>query len=98
MRLIDADALDVEKIYCYYSDHCTSEDVKEWLDEAPTIEAEPVRHGYWKNRCVCSECGRAYGPKNVGQMPHYNYCPNCGAKMDAKEEKENAEDDVQRHF
>lgn len=43
MRPIDADAMDVEKIYCYYSDHCRSEDVQEWVDEQPTLDLEPVR-------------------------------------------------------
>ena len=51
------------------------------LDHGVTIE----RHGWWEEKPfllgttnVCSECGEYYG------MPHgkYNYCPNCGAKMD----------------
>ena len=54
-------------------------------DEAPTIDAEPVRHGHWVEEPFllgtthrCNFCGENYG------MPHgiYNYCPNCGAKMD----------------
>ena len=40
MRLIDADAADVDKIMCYYSGHCRIEDVQEWLDDQPTIDAE----------------------------------------------------------
>lgn len=50
------------------------------LKDAPTIEAEPVKHGRWENgrHCYeCSSCGNGY----VG-MPKTNYCPNCGAKMD----------------
>lgn len=47
MRLIDADALDVEQINTYYADSCRVEDVQEWLDDQPTIDAEPVRHGRW---------------------------------------------------
>lgn len=42
MRLIDADAANVEDILCYYGDNCRTEDVKEWLDEQPTIDAVPV--------------------------------------------------------
>ena len=56
------------------------------LEETPTLDVEPVRHGRWKKRkswdkYVCSECGFEH------DEPH-NYCPNphCGAKMDAKEE------------
>lgn len=51
--------------------------------DAPTIEAEPVRHGRWEDKphkmmgeCPrCSVCG-SFDPIK------YRYCPNCGAKMD----------------
>lgn len=42
MRLIDADAADVERICCYYGDNCRIEDVLEWLDDQPTVDAVPV--------------------------------------------------------
>lgn len=56
------------------------------VNEAPTIEAEPVRHGEWidgkpftnSRWKVCSECHRSAPCPNGGE----NYCPNCGAKMD----------------
>lgn len=57
MRLIDADAADVERISCSYSDHCTLDDVKEWLNEQPTIKAEPVvrcRECKWFNHPGCA--------------------------------------------
>lgn len=49
---------------------------------ADTIEAEPVRHGRWEEYqephiVCCSECD--WG---TGVQDKYNYCPNCGAKMD----------------
>ena len=84
MRLIDADAADVDKIMCYYSGHCRIEDVQEWLDDLPTIDAAPVRRGEWKKEPYllgwthrCNRCGENYG------MPHgmFNFCPNCGADM-----------------
>ena len=65
------------------------------LELMPAVEAEPVRHAWWKaaNRrgtlCdtyICSECGNM-----VMQAEGYtysctcNYCPNCGAKMDGDE-------------
>lgn len=59
------------------------------IDYAPSADAEPVRHGHWTETvipeevpdydCVCSLCGKS-------GLPIYNFCPNCGAKMD-KEEK-----------
>lgn len=91
MRLIDADAL-VEKAYWHgehpsiddlFAEGMDAVDVSD-IDNAPTIEAEPVRHGYWM--CgdyydigdVCSECDWDSGMVN----PTLRYCPNCGAKMD----------------
>lgn len=59
----------------------------------PTIEAEPVRHGQWifspdHAEGVCTMCnfkiyGRPYN--NTYLIVPYNYCPNCGAKMDGGE-------------
>ena len=66
-RLIDADALYKEtKEYCekYKITNWTSDDVLEWIVGAPTVDAEPVRHGHNENREYheadefrCSECG-----------------------------------------
>lgn len=100
MRLIDADALPVQeflvvediygKIGRYMVVH------KAALDAAPTIEAEPVRHGRW-----LSYTGTHYtGKENEYGDPEYkehiffvcsncrrktvvqeNFCPHCGAKM-----------------
>ena len=70
-------------------------DPKEWLvsqynadwiwsmiDSHPTVEAVEVKHGEWtvecKNRLKCSNCG--FG-RNTDTQLGWNYCPNCGAKM-----------------
>lgn len=50
------------------------------IDECPTVEVVPVVHAYWKYRHVCSHCGY-----DDGWFRRYKICPNCGAKMDAKE-------------
>ena len=56
-----------------------------FLAEQPTIEAAPVRHGRWQKMggdepwlhgCCCSICG-------FTTAQDYNYCPNCGTRMDA---------------
>lgn len=61
------------------------------ISEQPTIEADPVRHGYWENANgrpktyirKCSVCGKeAYF---CGRGCSYKFCPNCGAKMDLEE-------------
>ena len=55
------------------------------IENAPTVDAVEVVHGRWIEKPYllgttryCSICGQNYG------MPHgvFNYCPNCGAKMD----------------
>ena len=84
MRLIDADAL-MDKSY----------ETGRWMpvrvvnvediDAAPTIDAEPVRHGRWihydGNQFRCSNCRQLeYIPRPCWRLK--DYCPNCGAKMD----------------
>ena len=98
-RLIDANALIywLTKATGFRTncEDCTSIDcleciIDEAIKNAPTIEAKPVVHGRWisKNHhgyewvFVCSNCDYIDGyPFN----DRSNYCPNCGAKMDEKE-------------
>lgn len=53
------------------------------LIDAPTVDAEPVRRGYWvsepdrERHWHCSECGTVQGMTAMAM----NYCPNCGARM-----------------
>lgn len=88
-RLIDANAL-VEKAY-WHGEHPTVDrlfaegvdavDVSD-IDNAPTIEAEPVRHGRWERTsdgaARCTACKRKMNPSQYG----YAFCGLCGAKMD----------------
>lgn len=49
--------------------------------EIPTADVVEVVHGEWKreqNRRTCSYCEFVY--YDNGGL--FNYCPNCGAKMD----------------
>lgn len=90
MRQIDADSL-IERLNPYknkYGGESFPYDIVHdafiyEIEQAPTIEAEPVRHGKWIEYPIadgmnqCSECG-------VLRFGDSNYCPNCGARMDAK--------------
>ena len=70
-------------------------DVLSVINEVEAVEAEPVRHGKWWRYPLeqlgfpehvymmrqCSECKKVFDQK-------WNYCPNCGAKMDNVKEKD----------
>lgn len=61
------------------------------VENAPTVDAEPTRHGHWIDhtykyrypvgRYECSICGAAHDME-------WDYCPNCGARMDERREDE----------
>lgn len=66
-------------------------DIYDIIKAAPAVDAVEVVHGrwiteYWKSgyikRCYCSECGE---PPKDSYKPD-NYCPQCGAKMDRKDD------------
>ena len=69
-----------------------SEEEHKWRDTARILmdavsaaDVAPVVHGRWVYGCQCSVCGDRHGPYNSRHRPYYNYCPNCGAKMDEEE-------------
>lgn len=102
MRLIDADKL-IEELEGWYK-HCGgTTNQRDWIiqdaissamdtvNEAETIDAEPVRHGEWFMHEItdphgfmhtryykCSLCGRREAKKEP-------FC-HCGAKMDGGEQ------------
>ena len=53
---------------------------KESHTDQSTEEFVRVKHGHWIDGWICSECGEAYNTN--GALYGWNYCPNCGAKMD----------------
>ena len=75
------DFLDVGGDFGYFD-----ETIDSVMNEQPTIDAAEVVHGRWNDKQTnsiftwhleCSVCNADYNT-TVG----YNYCPNCGAKMD----------------
>lgn len=89
MRLIDADwVMNALTVYGQSYDYVSVGRVTEVIENAPTIDAEPVRRGRWLTEygdhihaglrpmfICCSECGMVTTVK-------WNYCSNCGAKME----------------
>lgn len=87
MRLIDADAL-VAQEQKYLTKGAFSYDVAthtiEIVQDAPTVEAVPLRHAKLINPTPygeCSICGTL-----IDIRDEFNYCPHCGAKIDLKED------------
>ena len=83
MRLIDADKL-MQMIP-------TEEyNARMAITYAPTVDAEPVRHGHWVDMGDFEQCSVCHGTQLKEIQTYYGkatwiktpYCPNCGAKMD----------------
>ena len=98
MRMIDADALlNGREFIIIGSGDNVCIDIAD-IENAPTIEAEPVKHGRWEERdrsgiairgfMVCSRCGVMMPVASVSRycLSRLNFCPNCGAKMDEEDE------------
>lgn len=85
---------DIKRVYCTGCNSydgvrcraCGTGDALDMVEDAPTVDAEPVRHGRWGeyeffslspslNGYPCSNCGQHEDRKTC-------YCPNCGAMMD----------------
>lgn len=88
MRLIDADAL--LGIIAKQERWNVPDFVYESIKNAPTIDDEPVKYGMWigkpmiggYSRIRCSVCDNVF----LENKEKWNYCPNCGARMDGVEE------------
>lgn len=94
MRLIDADEL--KKVPLYNGGHDAQNadphfisgvaSVMEYIDNMPTVDAEPVRHGRWVRRVHSTPLGFevefVFSLCKIAVDFEENYCPSCGAKMD----------------
>ena len=89
-RLIDADRIEYIDghliINEYLQDEYDGEFVDKYsIDNLPTIDAVPVRHGQWETNSdrsdtlICSVCKCGF---DMWKHDPHNFCPNCGAKMD----------------
>lgn len=68
---------------------CWVDDMLDEVIDVPPADVAPVVHGRWTitkgmlENAVCSNCGIHF----QSYYEAYRYCPNCGAKMDEKENK-----------
>lgn len=71
---------------------CNIDDMLGEIEDAPTADVVEVKHGEWKSyNTECSICKRInptlFLDEFFGKYKalHLEYCPNCGAKMDGKD-------------
>lgn len=69
------------------------------IESVPSADVAPVRHGWWvgypeclkytnaysDDHIVCSVCEECYSILD-NDCGRFNYCPNCGARMDGKQD------------
>lgn len=69
--------------------------VVDMLKEAPVIDAEPVRHGWWTAYKIDGRYGLNETSENRCSICNrysifaYRFCPECGAKMDGGTDGDN---------
>jgi DNA-directed RNA polymerase subunit RPC12/RpoP len=88
-RLIDANAL-WDRIKNSKVSSATQLTAMAFIDTAPTVDAVEVKHGRWEYNpptitlnasWQCSACRKVYW-EHILETRYFDYCPNCGAKMD----------------
>ena len=98
-RLIDADEAIKRQRYGNTNSILYRQYTVEVLENAPTVDAVPVVHGYWidmgdfESCSVCKSTQLKKFESMYGTAERVwtktNYCPDCGAKMDLKSEVAN---------
>ena len=67
----------------------TKEDAIQCVKAIPAADVVEVRHGRWEKHGSKWQCTGCRVLMSIDGTPQENllyYCPNCGAKMDKKEE------------
>lgn len=59
-----------------------TDDAMALIDTIPAADVAEVKHGRWIKHKYFDECSECY----TMVILRYNYCPNCGARIDIKEE------------
>ena len=69
-------------------DGCSAKNLQS-ISDMPAADVAPVRHGRWiddHDYLKCPECGvMVKWDFTFFDIGNWNYCPNCGAKMDKEE-------------
>lgn len=64
--------------------------IRKHVREMPKEDVKPVAHAHWIKNNYDNIDGTIYECSNCNTelFSAWNYCPNCGAKMDEQEEEE----------
>ena len=87
-------AIEKTEAFCdVFVTNWTDEKVLAWIKNLPAADVVEVKRGCWVGTADgyadgelvydmwgCSECG--YDADGADEKPNWNFCPNCGAKMD----------------
>lgn len=96
-RPIDANALFDALYDNEFQTFCPLDEVSDVIAAAPTLDYAPVRHGEWERmdeycnhskEFRCTSCKQSVFYDHFTRFCEYDYCPNCGAKMDGGKENE----------
>ena len=70
--------------------------IEAYVGGMPAADVAPVVHGKWiedHDYLKCPECGvMVKWDFTFFDIGNWNYCPNCGAKMDGKDEGDGQKD------
>lgn len=89
-RYIDADKIDwrmIKLINSNVADEHMIYQARKLVAYQPTVDVVEVVHAEWiKNweigYSACSHCGKGYLWEDYKGVADWEYCPNCGARMD----------------
>lgn len=89
MRMIDAKKLETQTKELFQENPVVMGVLLRWIRKQPTVDAVPIRRGMWidaRDYLKCPKC-RAMVKRDFTffDIGDWNYCPNCGARMDGKD-------------
>lgn len=71
-----------------YDGTCHNCRMTETIADFPAADVAPVVHGKWEwvneDRYRCDRCEQITTVDECMGKPNYNFCPNCGARMDGE--------------
>ena len=94
----DAEKALIDQCYCTGYGGLTKIDIQYVMEKIPSVDVAPVVHGEWLEKgtihdenadvidewqtALCSVCNKYHTTPYSYYFTDYNFCPNCGARMD----------------